>query len=62
MRRRIQIARRADWTLTRVEFVGISGQVCSTRFELSGPETLIFSTSREAQAALAARAAEPAAA
>lgn len=57
MRRRVQLARLGRWTLTRVEFVGVSGQVCSTRFELTGPETLTFFKLSEAETALQKRAA-----
>ena len=49
-----ELARRGDRMLREVQFVGVSGQVCSLSYEVDGPETLYFDTREEAEAALLA--------
>jgi hypothetical protein len=51
---RRELARRGDRTLREVQFVSVSGQVCSLSYEVDGPEMLYFSSRQEAQAALMA--------
>jgi len=47
-----ELARVGDRHLIEIQFVGISGQVCSTNYELEGPEPLFFTDRAEAEAAL----------
>jgi hypothetical protein len=47
-----ELARSGDRALREVQFVGVSGQICSLSYEVDGPETLYFSTRAEANAAL----------
>jgi hypothetical protein len=49
-----ELARQGDRFLIEVQFVGVSGQVCSLRYELDGPEKLYFNSREEAEAALRA--------
>ena len=51
---RRELARSADWLLTEVQFVGVSGQICSRNYEIDGPEKLYFSERAEAEAAFLA--------
>lgn len=39
---RIELARRAGARLLRVDFVGVSGQVCGSRFEVHGTDVETF--------------------
>lgn len=41
-----------DRKLIEVQFVGVSGQICSTTYEIEGPETLYFTNRAEAEAVL----------
>lgn len=54
---RRELSRRGDQRLFEVQLVGVGGQVCSTTYEMDGPETLRFATLVEAEAALWADAA-----
>jgi hypothetical protein len=47
-----ELARVGDRLLFEVQFVGVSGQVCSRNYEIDGPERLYFATRAEAQEAL----------
>lgn len=47
-----ELARNGDWHLIEVQFVGVSGQVCSHTYEVDGPEKLYFGLRAEAEAAL----------
>lgn len=49
-----ELSRNGDRQLTEVQFVGVSGQVCSTTYEIGGPETLYFTNRAEAEAGLIA--------
>ena len=49
---RRELTRRGDQLLIEVQFVGVGGQVCSTTYEVEGPETLRFASRVEAEAAL----------
>jgi hypothetical protein len=49
-----ELFRIADRLLTEVQFVGVSGQVCSTNYEIDGPEKLYFSDRVEAEVAMRA--------
>jgi hypothetical protein len=52
-----ELARRGGRALVRTEFVGVSGQVCSVVYELTGPVPQHFTGYAEAERAL--HAAEP---
>jgi len=56
---RRELERAEDRSLIEVQFVGVSGQVCSTTWEIVGPEPGVF-TSREKACAAFARQREPA--
>lgn len=56
---RRELARDGDRSLIEVRFVGVSGQVCSTTWEITGPEPRVF-TSREKACAAFAGQREPA--
>jgi hypothetical protein len=56
-----EIGRTGDRQLTEVQFVGVSGQVCSTTYEIDGPETLYFTSRAEAEAVMRADAVDVAA-
>lgn len=47
-----ELERRGDRSLAEVQFVGISGQVCSLSYEVDGREKQYFATREEARAAL----------
>lgn len=47
-----ELARIGDRQLIEVQFVGISGQVCSRNYEIDGPEKRYFTNRVEAEAAL----------
>jgi len=49
-----ELARMGDRLLIEVQFVGVSGQVCSLSYELDGPERLYFKERVEAEAAFLA--------
>lgn len=49
-----ELSRSGDRLLTEIQFVGVSGQVCSTRYEIDGPEKLYFSDRAEAETAMRA--------
>lgn len=49
---RRELARAGDSVLIEIQFVGVSGQVCSMSYEVDGPEKLSFATRAEAEAAL----------
>jgi hypothetical protein len=57
---RRELARIADRCLIRSEFVGVSGQVCSVVYELTGPVPRHFTDYAEAERALRATASDPA--
>jgi hypothetical protein len=58
---RRELARRGERSLVEVQFVGVSGQVCSTTWKITGPEPQVFTSRARAEAAFAAcRVAEPA--
>ncbi|KPF75231.1 hypothetical protein IP78_13710 [Brevundimonas sp. AAP58] len=52
MKKRTHLARLHDWVLIQADLFGPDGEVCETRFELSGPGGLTFETRPEAEAAL----------
>lgn len=35
---RRELERRGDFTLVQSQFIGVSGQVCGTTYEITGPE------------------------
>lgn len=47
-----EIARMGSRQLIEVQFVGVSGQVCSKTYEIEGPEKLYFTSRKEAEAAI----------
>jgi hypothetical protein len=49
-----ELSRMGDRRLTEIQFIGISGQVCSTSYEMDGPEKRYFSDRAEAEAAMRA--------
>lgn len=49
---RREIGRVGAIALTRVQFAGVSGQICSVTYELSGPEPMRFADRARAEAAL----------
>ena len=49
-----ELARSGDRVLIEIQFVGVSGQVCSRSYELDGPERLYFTERAEAEAAFRA--------
>lgn len=49
---RRELCRTGDRQLMEVQFIGVSGQVCSTTYEIDGPETLYFTNRAEAEAAM----------
>lgn len=51
---RRELCRTGDRQLMEVQFIGVSGQVCSTTYEIDGPETLYFTNRTEAEAVLRA--------
>ncbi len=55
---RREVARIGDIALTKVQFAGVSGQICSVTYELSGPEPMRFTDRGRAEEALR-RAAAP---
>lgn len=55
---RREIARIGNVALTKVQFAGVSGQICSVTYELSGPEPMRFTDRGRAEEALR-RAAGP---
>lgn len=48
---RTELARSGDWTLVKQQLVGVSGQVCSTTYELTGPRPGHYSALADARAA-----------
>ena len=52
---RRSLAHEGDWKLVEVQFIGVSGQVCSRSYEVDGPEKLMFTDLRDAETALADR-------
>lgn len=48
---RTELSRSGDWTLVRQQLVGISGQVCSTTYEITGPRPGHYSALADARAA-----------
>jgi hypothetical protein len=50
---RVELERRGEARLYRVDFVGISGQVCGSRFEVHEQEVEVFPQRAEAEARLA---------
>ena len=46
-----ELARCGDRFLIEVQFVGVSGQICSQNYEVDGPEKLYFAVRAEAEAA-----------
>ena len=50
---RRELERDEDRSLIEVQFVGVSGQVCSTTWELTGPNPCVFTSRERACAALA---------
>ena len=49
-----ELARIGDRLLIEVQFVGISGQICSLNYEVHGPEKLYFAERADAEAAFEA--------
>ena len=49
-----ELARSGDGRLFEVQFIGVSGQVCSLSYEVDGPEKLYFTERVEAEAAFLA--------
>lgn len=47
-----ELARNGERFLIEVQFVGVSGQVCSLNYVVDGPEKLHFAVRAEAEAAL----------
>ena len=47
-----ELSRIGDRLLTEIQFIGVSGQVCSISYEMDGPEKLFFSNRAEAEAAM----------
>ena len=56
---RFEIDRRGDVRLIRVDFVGVSGQICGCRFEVHGPRVETFLDLAEARARLERLAPSP---
>ena len=50
---RRELAHRGERGLVEVQFVGVSGQICSTTWEITGPEPQVFTNRDEARAAFA---------
>lgn len=50
---RRELARWGDCALVQVQFVGVSGQICSTTWEITGPEPQVFTSRDRAEAAFA---------
>ena len=48
---RRELARSDEMLLIEIEFVGVSGQVCSLSYEIDGPNKLYFAQRAEAEAA-----------
>ena len=48
---RTELGRSGDWTLLKQQLVGVSGQVCSTTYELAGPRPGHYSALADARAA-----------
>jgi len=46
---RRELERRGDVTLVQSQFVGVSGQVCGTTYEITGPEAAHFCDLLEAR-------------
>ena len=47
---RVELARTGDWVLSKLQFVGTSGQTCSTSFEVAdGEERTAFSYLEQAE-------------
>ncbi|WP_426043135.1 hypothetical protein [Brevundimonas sp. TWP2-3-4b1] len=51
-----ELSRIGDRLLTEIRSIGVDGQVCSTSYEIDGPEKLSFSDRAEAEAAMRADA------
>lgn len=47
-----ELARVGERALVQTQFIGVSGQVCSTVYELTGPDPQHFAEYAEAQQAL----------
>lgn len=58
MIRKRELARMGDRILTEVQFVGVSGQVYSVRYEVALSDKLYFARRVDAEAALKAVAAD----
>jgi hypothetical protein len=48
---RTQLQRAGEWALIKQQFIGVSGQVCSVTYELTGPAPAHFNDLAEATAA-----------
>ncbi len=48
---RTELGRAGDWILVKQQLVGVSGQVCSTTYELAGPRPSHYTALADARAA-----------
>ena len=48
---RTELGRAGDWILVKQQLVGVSGQVCSTTYELAGPRPGHYTALADARAA-----------
>jgi len=51
---RTELEKAGVWTLVKQQFEGVSGQVCSVTYELTGPRSAHFNDLSEARAAFRA--------
>ena len=56
---RREIGRVGERALVKIQFAGVSGQICSTTYELTGPNREGFTDRRQAEGALRRLAAAP---